>query len=114
MTTSCEDFVRFLLEQGSDYSVVNGLVRVAAEHDPKRFMHLVPEELLAELKSVSQFVPASIDGLFYVESSVYRPSAFAGLNPAEIEAKIERARIEGKEQMLRGLTALNKFFGESE
>ena len=110
MDLTCEDLVRFWLEQGTDYSVANGLVRVAAEHDPANFMHLVPDELLSQLKEISKDVPDSIDALGYWNSGVHIPSSFAGLSPVEVELKLEQSRRQSKEQLLRGLTALNQFF----
>jgi hypothetical protein len=93
---------------------VNRLCFVAADHDPGKFMHLVPAELQLQLKETSRIVPASIDQLGFWESSVYKASAFEGLSEAEIDAKIEQERRARKERLLRGLAALNRFFAARE
>jgi len=110
MNETCEDLVTYLVKQGSDYCVVNGLVFLAGEYDPVRFMHLVPAELRSKLQEECRIVPASIDEFGYIEGGVYSASAFAGLSPAEIQVQIEQSRRARKEQILRGLGALNRFF----
>ena len=114
MNKTCEDLVASWVCLGSDDSVVNGLCFVAAEYDPAEFMHLVPAELRSMLKEHSRIVPASVDQLGFWESGVYRPSAFEGLSPVEIDVKIEQDKRARKELLLRGLAALNRFFAATE
>jgi len=110
MNDTCEDDVTYLVQQGSDYWVVKALVFLAGEYDPARFMHLVPAELRSKLQEECRVVPASIDAFVSIEGGVYGGSAFAGLSPAEIQVQIEQSRRARKEQLLRGLGALNRFF----